>query len=831
MLKKFTYLLVLLILTSTQLRSQDPSVAAPVPTNAQEDVLSVYSDAYSSISDILFPDWGQSTAASEIQVEGNNTLKYANLTYMGLQYTKSDIVYLEYVHLDYYTTDATSLKFTIVVTGNEKAYDIGSQLGITKNQWVSVDIPLSYFSTLDLTKAFQFKTEGNGTVYLDNLYFWKDPTTTANDATLSDLTVDGTTVDDFSSRTFTYLADLICGTTTVPAIAVTTSSATATYVINQATEIPGSATVVVTSEDLSKTRTYTVKIQATTPPVAAPAPTNNSEDVVSIFSDAFPSIATDLFPDWSQNTIASEIQIDGDNTLKYYSFNFMGMEYAVTDLSAYENLHLDYFMTEATTWLAVSLITKEGETLYNVSVKVGLEYNKWVSLDIPLSFYDATRDMTTAYQLKIQGNKTVYLDNVYFWKEPTASGKDVTLSDLTVDGTTIDGFNTARESYVLDYPYGTTTVPAITVTTTDPEATYEISAAESMPGTTTIVVTSKDQSESATYTVEFTTTIPPVPAPTPDKDENFVISVYSDAYTSIATNVNPDWGQETLVTELQIESNNTLKYARLNYQGMDFPNPTDVSDMEYLHVDFFTGDATQMEIYLIAAGENSYNVVQGAGITYNEWRGLDIPMTIYSNAGRDLEAAYQFKITGNGTVYFDNFYFYKSNPANDATLSDLRVNGNTISKFKPGTTDYSYSVNYGTTNIPEVTVTTTNSSATYEITPATSLPGTTTVVVTAEDGKTMKTYSVNFEVSPEGVEDYSSDNFSIYPNPATDRLYFSAADFVEAVEIVDMSGRSLLSFNPDSMEGSLDISSLNSGLYIIKVRVNSKFEATKLVIK
>jgi len=831
MLKKLNFFFVLLIIGSTQVFAQDPSVAAPDPVKAQEDVLSVYSDAYTSICEILFPDWGQPTAASEIQVDGNNTLKYADLSYMGLQYTKSDIVYLEYVHLDYYTTDATALKFTIVVTGNEKAYDIGSQLGITRNQWVSVDIPLSYFSTLDLTRAFQFKTEGNGTVYLDNLYFWKDPTTQANDATLSNITVDGVSVDNFSSRTFSYLADLICETTTIPTIDATSSSPTATFEITQATTIPGSAYIVVLSEDETKTRTYTVNIQATTPPVAAPAPTNNSEDVVSIYSDAFPSVATNLYPDWSQNTIASEIQIDGDNTLKYYSLNFMGIEYEETDLSAYEYLHLDYFMTTATTWLSASLITKEGETLYNISVKLGLEFNKWVSIDIPLSFYDATRDMTSAYQLKIQGNKTVYLDNVYFWKEPTVAGTDVSLSDLTVDGSTIDGFNTARESYILDFPYGTTTVPSIGVVTTDPQATYVITPAESMPGTTTIVVTSYDETVTATYTVEFTTTIPPVPAPTPTKDEDFVISVYSDAYTSIATNVNPDWGQETLVSEFQIDGNSTLKYARLNYQGMDFPNPTDVSEMEYLHVDFFTGDATKLELYLIASGENSYNIASKKGISYNEWNRVDIPMFVYANAGRDLEAAYQFKITGDGTIYFDNFYFFKANPANDATLSDLKVNGSTIKGFYSGTLDYTYGVSEGTTTVPEVTVSTTYSLATYEITPASTIPGTTVIVVTAEDGVTSKTYSVDFEVSTGITEMKNSNSFSVYPNPASDFLKLDAEGIIESVEILDLSGRCILHVNACTSDGSVNISTLNSGLYIIRAKVNGSLLSSKLVIK
>jgi uncharacterized repeat protein (TIGR02543 family) len=47
---------------------------------------------------------------------------------------------------------------------------------------------------------------------------------------------------------------------------------------------------------------------------------------------------------------------------------------------------------------------------------------------------------------------------------------DATLSDLTVDGTTIAGFDPATLDYSKELPYGTTTVPTVGATTTDPNA-------------------------------------------------------------------------------------------------------------------------------------------------------------------------------------------------------------------------------------------------------------------------------------------------------------------------------------------------------------------------
>ena len=47
----------------------------------------------------------------------------------------------------------------------------------------TVDIPLAHYTGTDLTGVNQFKTVGNGTVYLDNLFFWNTPTASVDDLT------------------------------------------------------------------------------------------------------------------------------------------------------------------------------------------------------------------------------------------------------------------------------------------------------------------------------------------------------------------------------------------------------------------------------------------------------------------------------------------------------------------------------------------------------------------------------------------------------------------------------------------------------------------------
>ncbi|NVO20848.1 MAG: Ig-like domain-containing protein [Bacteroidetes bacterium] len=82
--------------------------------------------------------------------------------------------------------------------------------------------------------------------------------------------------------------------------------------------------------------------------------------------------------------------------------------------------------------------------------------------------------------------------------------------------------------------------------------------------------------------------------------------------------------------------------------------------------------------------------------------------------------------------------------SNDATLSDLKVNGTTIAGFSPTIYTYHDTVFYGLPAVPAVTATPNFPLATVGVTPAAAIPGTTSVLVTAQDGITQHTYTVSF---------------------------------------------------------------------------------------
>ncbi len=148
-----------------------PTSAAPTPTTAAADVISIFSDAYSNVAGSDYnPNWGQATVTTQVPIAGNNTLRYGGLNYQGLQFgSPQNVTGKNFLHLDYYTANSTSLKVYLISPGPvEKSVVLTVP---TTGGWRSIDIPLSSFSPVNLSNLIQMKFDGNGTIYLDNIYF------------------------------------------------------------------------------------------------------------------------------------------------------------------------------------------------------------------------------------------------------------------------------------------------------------------------------------------------------------------------------------------------------------------------------------------------------------------------------------------------------------------------------------------------------------------------------------------------------------------------------------------------------------------------------------
>lgn len=150
----------------------EPTTAAATPTALAANVLSIYSDAYTPVAGVnLRPEWGQSTAVSEVTIAGNKTEKYTAFNYEGITFTPIDITAMTKMHIDVWTPDLTALDVFVLAGGAEQSV----QLKPTKSGWNSFDISLSDYTTLNkaAVKELKLVATGGSTVYLDNIYFWK----------------------------------------------------------------------------------------------------------------------------------------------------------------------------------------------------------------------------------------------------------------------------------------------------------------------------------------------------------------------------------------------------------------------------------------------------------------------------------------------------------------------------------------------------------------------------------------------------------------------------------------------------------------------------------
>ena len=95
----------------------------------------------------------------------------------------------------------------------------------------------------------------------------------------------------------------------------------------------------------------------------------------------------------------------------------------------------------------------------------------------------------------------------------------------------------------------------------------------------------------------------------------------------------------------------------------------------------------------------------------------------------------QFKTEGNGTVWFDNIYFWKAPAVAGTELSDLTLDGEyplLISDQQEPAILWNFHMEQPP--FQQLRATTTDTNASAVVTDATSIPGTTTIAITAQDG-------------------------------------------------------------------------------------------------
>ncbi|MBD3581889.1 T9SS type A sorting domain-containing protein [Flavobacterium selenitireducens] len=441
-MKKITFLLLSAVLLSYGSSYAQPTTNAPIPTNAAGDVISIYSDSFTSVATNFDPNWNQSGFGQVNSTfdpgTGNLVLAYPNFNYQGTELATQNASGMEFLHVDVWTSTATNLKVSPINNGTGVA-EILVDVPVVQGQWSSVNIPKSAFTGMTWDAVFQIKFDGTGgttpsTIYLDNIYFWKTATPAGADASLSNLQVNGATVPGFSASVTNYLYELVVGTTVIPQITsatATDSNATITS-ITQATTLPGTAMVLVTSQDGTVTKSYTVTFVPSLPN-PSPTPGTPNAQVLNIYSDTG-GYTNNWTPNYAFGTFSGKPDLDlsAEGVNEAIKMNFAVAGYGegttlVTNISNYQWLHFDYFADSNSNEIRFIVIGNNNgavnEYVYELTPNGSngtLVQGSWQSVNVPLSFFEGIGfNKANFFQFKLGTTSDlvsdiVYFDNIYF---------------------------------------------------------------------------------------------------------------------------------------------------------------------------------------------------------------------------------------------------------------------------------------------------------------------------------------------------------------------------------------------------------------------------------
>ncbi len=200
--------------------------------------------------------------------------------------------------------------------------------------------------------------------------------------------------------------------------------------------------------------TFSAGAAPSVPTDAAPTPTQSAADVISMFSNAYTNVGVDTWhTTWSAGTL-TDLQIAGNDTKKYSSLDFVGIETTGANLinvSSMDYFHVDAWTSNLTAF-KVKLVDFGADGAYGGGDDKEQELsftptlNSWNSYDIKMSDLTGLTTKNHIAQLIFSATPTaagtVYIDNVYYYTTavgiPTLESSKVNMypnpanNDLTV---------------------------------------------------------------------------------------------------------------------------------------------------------------------------------------------------------------------------------------------------------------------------------------------------------------------------------------------------------------------------------------------------------------
>lgn len=559
---------------------------------------------------------------TQVKYSGTTSMKFAVPDYGspegayagGSFYTSVGRDLSDYNALTFWIKATQAANIDVIGFGNdlgENKYQVSLSALPVNTNWKKVIIPIPDPSKLKMEKGMFFYSEGpennkGYTFWVDEVKFEKLGTISYQSASI--LNGNNKTITSFvgvNNKIDGLTAAYSMPNGATQAVNLTPyyfnfkTSNTAVASVDQLGNVNtiGSGSSVITATLGGNTANGSLTINSSGSFVHAPVPTQPSNKVISIFSDAYTNVPVDYYNGyWApyQTTQSADFTVNNDHVLNYTNFNFVGIQSSnpTVNASLMSTLHFDFYFPNAIASganLKIQVVDFGADGVYGGSDDKTGEYTiagtslasqVWKSFDIKLTQFTGLSTKAHIGQIVFVGTNIsgFYADNIYYYN----------------DGSIIPATPTAA-------------------------------------------------------------------APVPTLPAAGVLSVFSDSYTNVSgTDFNPNWGQSTAVSQTAIAGNNTLKYAGLNYQGTQFASPLNVSSYGYVHIDYYTANSTNLNFYLISPGpvEKAYalSVPSGIGANTNGWKSVDIPLSSFSPVV--LSNIIQFKVDGNGDIFFDNIYFH-----------------------------------------------------------------------------------------------------------------------------------------------------------------------------
>lgn len=177
--------------TAVKVAPLAPTTAPAKPTHPAADVMGIHTNGVYADSIAVtnwHPNWGDHTVFTDVLIGGDQMKKYGQLNWAGVDLAKAyDVSAMKFFRLDVWTPNmATTFSIKLIDFGADGAYGGGDDFECVYtpdltgrlSQWVSLDIPISSFTNADrpmkhLSQLCWVDANGNGLVFIDNLYFRK----------------------------------------------------------------------------------------------------------------------------------------------------------------------------------------------------------------------------------------------------------------------------------------------------------------------------------------------------------------------------------------------------------------------------------------------------------------------------------------------------------------------------------------------------------------------------------------------------------------------------------------------------------------------------------